>query len=379
MKRFAPSASDHRLWLALVDADGPFLSVPELRRVAPQGFTTLDAPRAAALKAAKAAFESAWDARSTKPDAFAAARDAWVDHVLGTTFGWGQFKQPAPASARVTSPDGQVAVAASFAYVAGGTTRALVLVVPPSASLREAPGDGWSADQVDRLAALLLAGKTPLGVVTDGRWWGLVRAVPGTTVASGIIDSQTWVEEPGPRDAFAGLLSPRHLSQGAADELLEVLFAKSVTAAEEITEALGAQVRQAIELLVASFSETSVAARERGLPDPLPEPDEVYDAAVTVMMRVVFLLFAQERGLLPTGPLFEQSYGLVGQVDALADRAEADTPEALEATALTWYRLLATSKALYEGATFENMRLPAYGGSLFAPDRFEILTATRAD
>ena len=379
MRRSAPPASDHRLWLDLTDADGPFLSVPELRRVAPQGFTTLDAPRAAALKAAKVAFETAWDARVDRPDAFVAARDAWVDHVLTRTFGWGDCKQSAPVSARVTSPDGQVVVDASFAYVAGGTTHALVLVVPSTASLREAPGDGWSADQVDRLAALLLGAKVPLGVVTDGRWWGLVRAVPGATVASGVIDSQTWVEETGPRDAFAGLLSPRHLSQGDKNQLLEVIFAKSVTAAEDVTEALGAQVRQAIELLVASLSETSIAARERGQDDPLPEPDEVYDAAVTVMMRVVFLLFAQERGLLPTGPLFEQSYGLVGQVDALRDRAEVDTPEALESTALAWYRLLATSKALYEGATFENMRLPAYGGSLFAPNRFGFLTATRPD
>lgn len=379
MRRFAPSASDHRLWLALTDAEGPFLSIPELRRVAPQGITTLDARRAAALKAAKASFEVAWDARGAQPDAFFAARDTWVDHVLTRTFGWGEFRQPAPASARVSSPDGQVTVTASFAYVAGGTPRALVLVVPPSASLREAPGDGWSADQVDRLAALLLEAKVPLGVVTDGRWWGLVRAVPGTTVASGVIDSQTWVEEPGPRDAFAALLSPRHLSQGAPEQLLDELFKNSVTAAEDVTEALGAQVRQAIELLVASFSETSLSARERGQADPLPEPDVVYDAAVTVMMRVVFLLFAQERGLLPTGPLFEQGYGLVGQVDALRDRAEAETPEALEGTALVWYRLLATSKALYEGATFENMRLPAYGGSLFAPDRFGFLTATRPD
>ncbi len=379
MRRSAPPASDHRLWLDLTDADGPFLSVPELRRVAPQGFTTLDAPRAAALKAAKVAFETAWDARADRPDAFVAAQDAWVDHVLTRTFAWGDFKQSAPVSARVTSPDGQVVVDASFAYVAGGTTHALVLVVPPTESLREAPGDGWSADQVDRLAALLLSTKVPIGVVTDGRWWGLVRAVPGTTAASGVIDSQTWIEETGPRDAFAGLLSPRHLSQGDPDQLLEVMFARSVTAAEDVTEALGAQVRRAIELLVASLSDTSIAARERGQDDPLPEPDEVYDAAVTVMMRVVFLLFAQERGLLPTGPLFEQSYGLVGQVDALRDRAEVDTPEALESTAHLWYRLLATSKALYEGATFENMRLPAYGGSLFAPDRFAFLTATRPD
>ena len=45
-------------------------------------------------------------------------------------------------------------------------------------------------------------------------------------------------------------------------------------------------------------------------------------------------------------------------------------------TFLTWHRLLATSQALYRGATFESMRMPAYGGSLFDPARFAFLTDT---
>jgi hypothetical protein len=41
---------------------------------------------------------------------------------------------------------------------------------------------------------------------------------------------------------------------------------------------------------------------------------------------------------------------------------------------LTWHRLLATSQALYRGASFEDIRLPSYGGSLFDPARFGFLT-----
>ncbi len=48
--------------------------------------------------------------------------------------------------------------------------------------------------------------------------------------------------------------------------------------------------------------------------------------------------------------------------------------EALDATHYTWHRLLATSKALYGGVTSEDIRLPAYGGSLFDPERFPFLT-----
>lgn len=50
--------------------------------------------------------------------------------------------------------------------------------------------------------------------------------------------------------------------------------------------------------------------------------------------------------------------------------------ESLDATSLAWHRLLATSGALARGVAFEDLRLPAYGGSLFEPDRFPFLSAT---
>ncbi|MGH3966638.1 MAG: DNA methyltransferase, partial [Mycobacterium sp.] len=195
--------------------------------------------------------------------------------------------------------------------------------------------------------------------------------------ASGIVDALTWIEEPRTRDAFFTVIGRQYLIGGAADERLPVLFAESVAAAEEITEALGAQVRRAVELLIASFSESADDAQRRGLPNPLPDdPHDAYEAAVTIMMRIVFLLFAEERDLLPAGELFEQGYGISGSLDRLQGRETAESEEALDATSMMWHRLLATSQALYAGAAFEGMRMPAYGGSLFDPARFPFLTAT---
>ena len=136
--------------------------------------------------------------------------------------------------------------------------------------------------------------------------------------ASGIVDALTWIEEPRTRDAFLALIGRQHIIGGDPAERLPVLFEESVAAAEEITEALGAQVRRAVELLIQSFSESAADARRRGLPDPLPaRTHDTYEAAVTVMMRVVFLLFAEERGLLPSGELFEQGYGIARELDRL--------------------------------------------------------------
>ena len=45
------SASDlHRQWLELVDTDGPFLAIPPLKRVWPQGMPALSGERKDALE-----------------------------------------------------------------------------------------------------------------------------------------------------------------------------------------------------------------------------------------------------------------------------------------------------------------------------------------
>ncbi|MEV5710258.1 DNA methyltransferase [Actinoallomurus sp. NPDC052274] len=378
-RAFAPTAADlHRAWLELVDTDGPFLAVPALKRVWPQGVPQPHADAAAALKDAKPAFEKAWENWDRRRDDTAAleyyreARDTWVDVVFREVLGWGDSYVTTDAGVEIRSPDHTITVRASGALVHGDTTGALVLVVDPVDSLRDPLDDGWATSPVDRMEELLRAGGIPIGVVTDGRWWAIVSAREQTMVASGIVDAQTWIEEPQTRNAFIALLQRRRLVGGKPADRLTELFRESVAAAEEITEALGTQVRRAVELLVQALSEAALGTT----PDPLPpNRADVYEAAVTMLMRVVFLLFAEERGLLPQSQLFSMGYGISGELDALDARAREEGSEALDATHLTWHRLLATSQALYRGASFEDLRLPSYGGSLFDPARFGFLTA----
>ncbi|WP_411074221.1 Eco57I restriction-modification methylase domain-containing protein [Streptomyces sp. cmx-4-7] len=381
-RKYAPNAADlHRNWLELVDNDGPFLAVPALKRVWPQGIPQPDARALAALKDAKPSFEKAWENWDKQRDDSAAvdlyreARDTWVDLVLRQVLRWGGSYATA-AAGEVRSPNHAVTVRPNGALVHGDTTGALVLVVDPVDSLRDPLTDGWAASPVDRMEELLRATTIPIGVVTDGRWWGIVSAREQTMVASGIVDAQTWIEEPQTRNAFIELLQRRRLIGGKPEDRLTELFGESVAAAEEITEALGTQVRRAVELLVQALSEAALEAVRHGETDPLPaKRADVYEAAVTVMMRVVFLLFAEDRGLLPQSRLFAMGYGVSDELDALDARAHEEGSEALDATHLTWHRLLATSQALYRGASFEDLRLPEYGGSLFDPDRFPFLTA----
>jgi methylase of polypeptide subunit release factors len=382
------SRDPHREWLDLLDADGPFLSVPVLKKAWPTGMNAPDRSAFDALRDAKPAFEKAWDAwdladKDTADRSAAAlekyrqARDAWVHVILRTVLGWKNFYlAPAPVDVKVHSPDYAVTVSPTGALTRGDRTGALVLVIDPVESLRDPLNDGWAASPVDRMEELLRKSGVRIGVVTDGRWWAVVSARPETMVASGITDSQRWIELPAVRDAFLQLLRLPRLVGNRKEDLLTELFGASVAAAEEITEALGTNVRRAVELLVQALSESALGTRRRGEPDPLPEDrDEVYQAAVTVMMRVVFLLFAEERGLLPQGELFTSGYGISDELDTLDQRAREEGAEALDSSHLTWHRLLATSQALYRGASFEDIRLPSYGGSLFDPARFGFLIA----
>ena len=386
-RRSAPSGADlHRAWLELVDADGPFLSVPVLKRAWPTGMLPPARGELDALRDAKPAFEKAWDEWDINREDAAAleryreARDAWVEVVLRKVLGWKDFyDSPVAADIKVHSPDYSVTVTPTGALVREDTTGALVLVTDPVDSLRDSSTDGWAASPVDRMEELLRTSGVRIGVVTDGRWWAITSAHPETMVASGIVDAQTWIEAPATRNAFIQLLRLPRLIGRTRGDLLTELFGESVAAAEEITEALGTQVRRAVELLVQAMSEAAIDARHRGEPDPLPiTRDEVYQAAVTVMMQVVFLLFAEERGLLPQGRLFTEGYGISDELDTLDARGREEGSEALDASHLTWYRLLATSQALYRGASFEDLRLPSYGGSLFDPSRFGFLTARDA-
>ena len=145
----------------------------------------------------------------------------------------------------------------------------------------------------------------------------------------------------------------------------------------EVTDQLGYQVRQAVEILVQSIDEID-QDRDRTLLHEVSE-ERLYEAALTVMMRLVFLLAAEERGLLLLGdPVYDQFYAVSTLRAQLRDAADRHGEEVLGRGFDAWCRLLATWRAVYGGINHENLHLPAYGGSLFDPDRFPFLEGRAA-
>jgi hypothetical protein len=97
------------------------------------------------------------------------------------------------------------------------------------------------------------------------------------------------------------------------------------------------------------------------------------------MMRLVFLFCAEERELLLLGDdLYDKNYAVSTLREQLRVTADQFGEEILGLRYDAWTRLLTTFRAVYAGAKHDRLKLPAYGGSLFNPDRFPFLEGRKS-
>ncbi|MDA2988865.1 MAG: hypothetical protein O2815_07305, partial [Actinomycetota bacterium] len=359
----------HADWLSLVEPTGGFLTIPVLNRAFPNGLDRVAIDTRAQVRAGLLG-----DLRD------AATATSWIDWVLGDLLGWGARLRSGPqVPATLTHVVGEhhAVLRPDDVLVEpdddGESPRALVCRWPLGTDLHaKLPGDRWSAGPVERMSLLCRATGVPVGVVTDGNEWVLVWSPTEASPGTARFFASLFSEEPALLDAFWSLLGAKRFFSVAPSDTLEALLRESATAQEVVADQLGRQVRAAVEMLIAAISR---ANRERdGALLAGHTETEIYTAAVTVMMRLVFLLFAEERGLLPLDDdLYARSYALSTLRDSLQAERDLNGEEPLERRATAWTRILALFRAVHGGTTHEDLRIPPYGGRLFDPDRFVFL------
>ena len=388
----------HAEWLSLLEISGPFLSMPVLLRVFPQGLDAHGPERAQVLRAAHE--EWADNQQGTRPDP--AIHHAWVRYVLGEMgFGEGMLLegQAIPPGLVTEVPEHGVTLRPDVVIVDPGMVsradstlipnpspsrekgerkaRMLIRVVEANQDLEKPlPGSRWQASVATQVMELLHATGVRLGLVTNGGQWMLVYAPRGETTGFISWYAHLWFDETLTLRAFQSLLGAGRFFGVPDGETLEAMLAESGKDQHEVTDQLGYQVRQAVEILIRDLDKADVD-RGRKLLAEVGE-GRLYEAALTVMMRLVFLLSAEERSLLPLDdPFYAENYAvstLRVQLRELADRQGEDV---LERRTDAWSRLLATFRAVYGGVQHDRLRLIAYGGSLFDPDRFPFLEGRR--
>ena len=159
---------------------------------------------------------------------------------------------------------------------------------------------------------------------------------------------------------------PRH-------QRLAALLDNSRKFQNEVSERLAEQVLHALYELLRGFQAAHDASGGRLLREPLAEhPDDVYRALLTVILRLVFLLYAEERDMLPEDETFLRSYSLAGLHERLREDA-ALFPDTMDQRYGAWAQLLVLFRMIFDGATCGSARLPQRHGVLFDPDRFKFL------
>jgi hypothetical protein len=368
-------ARHHADWLSLVESSGPFLSLPVLLRAFPQG---LDPREPEQAKQLRLAYEE-WQ----ENPGLTAKQRAWVMHVLTQV-----LLHPKELLAEGQSlPPGLTATMAEYGEILrpelallgpigsqlAGKPQLLISLYPDEQSLdKPVAGKHWKATPGTRMMELLHATDVPLGLVTNGEEWTLVFAPRGDTTGFTSWYASLWIDEPITLRAFHSLLSTRRFFGVAPSDTLLALLKESAQDQQEVTNQLGDQVRDAVEVLIQAFDrldQDSGRALLKGL-----DEKSLYDAALTVMMRLVFLFSAEERGLLHLGePLYDDNYAVSTLREQLQEVADHYGEEVLERRHDGWARLLASFRAVHGGVNHQDLMLPAYGGSLFDPDRYPFL------
>ncbi len=372
------SARAHVEWLKLVESTEPFLTLEVLTDVFPQGPDRISKEdRAELLKAHQVWMESD---KSPMP------LRRWLDAVLETGLGCGpedRAEGPAiPASCTTTIAEPGVTLTPDVVVTGAGEEQdpeLLVLTFPKAKSLdRRLSGKGWYASPISRATTLCQRTGTPIALVTNGHDWALVHARPGETTSTCTWSAERWFDERPTLDAFYSLLHHQRLCGVAADRRLAAMLERSAESGQEVTDQLGRQVREAVEILIQTLDRLD--RRSEGVLLEGQDEKRLYQAAVTVMMRLVFLLAAEERGLLLlSDDTYDAHYAVSTLREQLQEVADRQGEEILLRRHDAWSRLLATFRAVHGGVEHEDLRLPAYGGSLFDPDRFPFLEGRPRD
>ena len=247
---------------------------------------------------------------------------------------------------------------------------------PVELDRRQASGDqGWRASPQERFERLLRETEVQLGLLFNGAQLRLVVAPKGESSGHLTFNLAELAQVSG-RAMFAGLrlLLGREavLDASAGLRLVDVIEASRNYQAV-VSEELADQVLAGLWQLLRGFQRADQLTTAPGgkLLGDLPErdPQALYGGLITVMLRLVFLLYAEDTDLMPNEPVFEQNYKLTTLLAQL-QRDAANYPDTMEQRYGAWSGICSLFRLVYEGGGPTADYLPARKGQLFKPSAF---------
>ncbi|WP_437970016.1 DNA methyltransferase [Sorangium sp. So ce260] len=147
----------------------------------------------------------------------------------------------------------------------------------------------------------------------------------------------------------------------------------------EVAGALADRAFDALGVLLRGFEEAAERDGPGALEDALARgPEHLYGGLLTALLRLVFLLHAEARGLLPVDhPRYAAHLGVRSLFREL-EAEHAARPAAMRRRSGAWARLVALFRAVFHGIHDPDLALPARRGQLFDPERYPFLEQSAA-
>ena len=387
MAKPSPYVRDHLEWLGFIQPTGLVVSAHALV----QAGAVLDRRDIGGQRLLNECVRERAFGTSAEPEPYLPDFEAFARSVLGWRFSPSGYAgigdSPIPPELEVSLQEyrdvlrPRLAVRERDPAEGGVPWQLLVTVLDPGEDLdRVATGAGrLEASPHGRMERLLRRTGVPAGLLFNGRVIRLMSAPRG--------ESSGWMDfRVGDMLSTAGrplcaalrlLLSEKRLLALPREQRLAALLESSRKYQNVVSERLAEQVLHALHELLRGFQAAHDASHGKLLREALDEdPDNVYRALLTVVLRLVFVLYAEERGMLSDDATFLGSYSLGGLYERLREDA-ALNPDTMDQRYGAWAQLVVLFRMVHDGAECDGMRLPPRRGELFSPSRFPFLEGWR--
>jgi hypothetical protein len=234
----------------------------------------------------------------------------------------------------------------------------------------------WPYPPGAKFDRLLREVRVPIGLLVNGEAVRLYYCPHGESTGAMTFRIADMAEVGGRPilDAFVMLLGAQRWFGVAKQYQLPRILRDSRERQVNVTNALAEQVFDALDILLQGFAAAAERDGEELLLEALRrEDDHLYGGLLTVLLRLVFVLYAEDRGLLPTEHAF---YGKHLSVLGLFEELQADHgafPDTMGRRFGAWPRLVALFRAVYFGVNHGEMSMPPRRGALFDPKVYPFL------
>ncbi|HET6840595.1 MAG TPA: type IIL restriction-modification enzyme MmeI [Candidatus Angelobacter sp.] len=381
-----PGYDAHREWLGYVQPSGLVVSIPALLD-ADARINRNDAPdHRRFLSALPTGAEGEPVPEILNFSSFAETVFAWSPQDLYGAPG----APPLPDSLEITLPDYHETLRPTFALhdfkpADPNQPRILLIhVLPRGTDLdKVATSDErhWQASPQAKFERLLRQTHVPIGLLVNERQIRLVYA-PEKELSGHITFNLADMVKVAGRPILSAMLMLLHeqrLYAGAEDTRLPAILSNSRKYQNMVSTKLAEQVVEALYELLRGFQAAHDEDEAQGalLRDVLArDPEEVYRGLLTTLLRLVFILYAEDRDLLSTDPIYANHYSIAG----LYERLRADDGRYHDTMGQrygAWAQLLVLFRLIHSGARHGVMNIPAREGYLFDPQRYRFLEGRR--